>query len=166
MSKTGIPKTNAWRLAESAGIRLDIHACEVDEAHLDAVSLARRLGVDPDRVFKTLLAWDGASQFFVCILPGSLELNLKKAARSLGTRHLELAPLARLTELTGYIRGGCSPLCMKKPYPTYLDESAQLFETILVSAGQRGLQLELRPADLLELCARTGCNPAVLAELT
>jgi len=163
--KSDTPKTNVVRLAEKAGILHRVHSFPVDEEHVDAATVAKNLGLDPDRVFKTLLSTDGAGAHFVFVLPGSCDLNLKKAARAAGVKHVELERLAELTTLTGYVRGGCSPVGMKKPFPTYIDETCELFDTIFVSAGQRGVQLELSAADLLTLCSTNGCPVARTADL-
>ena len=160
-----LPKTNAIRLLEAAGVAFSLYSFPVDEGHQDAVEVAALIGVAADRVFKTLVAVDEAGNHHVMILPGSCELNRKKAARAAGVRGIDLIRLAELTPLTGYVRGGCSPLGMKKPFPTWLDETAQLFDRIVVSAGQRGLQMELAPDDLLAVCRLTGSPRAELADL-
>ncbi|MBU0934884.1 MAG: aminoacyl-tRNA deacylase, partial [Spirochaetes bacterium] len=109
------------------------------------------LGLDADRVFKTLLALTEQAQPFVCVIPGSMELNLKKAARVMGCKSVSMLPLRELEGLTGYVRGGCSPVGMKKKLPVFLDETALLWDSISVSAGLRGLQMLLPPAELLAL---------------
>ena len=121
---------------------------EVDEADLSAVHVAEQLGEDVDCVFKTLVLEGDKVKHFVCVIPGAMELDLKKAARISGNKSCDLIPMKELLPLTGYIRGACSPIGMKKPFPTYIDETCQLFDSIYVSAGQRGLQLHLRTADL------------------
>jgi Cys-tRNA(Pro)/Cys-tRNA(Cys) deacylase len=163
--KSATPKTNAVRLLEAAGLAFKLHSYEHDDDHLDAPEVARRIGLEADRVFKTLVAVDDAGRHLVFVLPGSCELNLKKAAKAAGSRKVELIRLADLTGLTGYIRGGCSPLGMKKPLPTWMDETAQLFERVVVSAGLRGLQVELAPADLLAACRSHCCPLAEFADL-
>lgn len=147
-------KTNVIRLLEAEGISHRVHTYDVDESVLDAVSAARKVGVDPERVFKTLVASGGGTVHLVFCLPAVLELDLRKAAVTSGCRKVELIRPDDLSSLTGYLRGGCSPLAMKKAFPTFVDETGQLFETILISAGVRGMQVELAPSDLMGLGAR------------
>ena len=123
----------------------------MDPEHLDARTAARALGLEEERVFKTLVARDERSQIWVFCIPGPCELDLKKAAAAAESKRVVMAHLAELKALTGYQRGACSPIGMKKAFPTLIDESAVLFERICVSAGQRGLQLLLAPRDLAEL---------------
>jgi Cys-tRNA(Pro)/Cys-tRNA(Cys) deacylase len=146
-------KTNVIRLLEAEGIAHRVHTYEVGEV-LDAVTAARKVGVEPERVFKTLVASGGGTVHLVFCLPAVLELDLRKAAAVSGCRKVELIPPDELQDLTGYVRGGCSPLAMKKPLPTFLEETADLFSTILISAGARGMQVELAPADLVVLGTR------------
>lgn len=143
-------KTNVIRLLEAEGVPHRIHTYEVDEA-LDAVTAASKVGVDAERVFKTLVASGGGTTHLVFCLPAVLELDLRKAAQVSGCRRVELIRPDELLPLTGYVRGGCSPLAMKKAFPTFLDETSQLFDTILISGGARGLQVELAPNDLVAL---------------
>jgi len=149
MSKeNGIEKTNAIRHLESMGIAFEARQYPVDEEDLSAAHAAQVLGMDPDRVFKTIVLCGERTGYFVCVLPGSCEIDLKKAARAAGDKSCALLPLKELEPLTGYVRGGCSPLGMKKKFPTFLDETATLFDHISVSAGRRGLQLYISPYDL------------------
>ncbi|MFW5688954.1 MAG: Cys-tRNA(Pro) deacylase [Spirochaetota bacterium] len=141
-------KTNAVRLLEAAGVEFRVHEYPVDEDALDAVTVAGSIGVEPERVFKTLVAASQAGEHLVFCLPGSAELDLKKAAAASGAKRVALIRLRDLEPLTGYVHGGCSPVGMKKRFPTWIDESAELFETIYVSAGARGLQVEIAPEDL------------------
>jgi len=141
-------KTNAMRLLESAGISFDTREYEVDESDLSGTHAAEVMGVDPDRVFKTLVTVTPAGEPRVFCIPVAYELDLKKCAALSGDKRLEMLPMKELLGLTGYIRGGCSPVGMKKKFPTYIDETAQLFDAICVSAGQRGVQLDLSPIDL------------------
>ncbi len=143
-------KTNVIRLLESHGIAHTVHIYETDE-HFDAEAAARKLGVEAERVFKTLVASGGGTIHLVFCLPAVLELDLRKAASVSGVRSVALIRQDDLLALTGYVRGGCSPLAMKKAFPTFIDESAQLFDTIYISGGQRGVQVGLAPAALLEL---------------
>ncbi|MDL2267786.1 Cys-tRNA(Pro) deacylase [Desulfovibrio sp. OttesenSCG-928-G15] len=144
-------KTNAARLLDKAGCRYDLVAYEVDESDLSAVHLAESIGEDPDRVFKTLVLSDNKGGYFVCLLPGGRELDLKKAAKASGNKSCALIPVKDLQGLTGYLRGGCSPIGMKKRFPTFVHNSVQHWDTVYVSAGLRGLQLLIAPADLLSV---------------
>ncbi len=144
-------KTNAIRLLEHLGCAFSVLHYEVDE-DLSAGHAAEKLGLDPDQVFKTIVLVGERTGPFVCIIPGSCEIDLKKAARAAGDKGCSLLPLKDLEPLTGYVRGGCSPLGMKKRFPAILDETAQLFERISVSAGRRGLQVFLAPSDLKTAC--------------
>lgn len=144
-----LPKTNACRLLDTLGIAYELLAYEVDEAALDAVTVAHKLGLPPEQVLKTLvLTGDAGVPHFVAVIPGPEEIDLKKAARAAGAKRATMLPLRELTPLTGYVRGGCSALGMKRALPTYLEESAQLFDRICVSPGQRGLQIMIAPQDL------------------
>jgi Cys-tRNA(Pro)/Cys-tRNA(Cys) deacylase len=142
-------KTNALRMLESLGIPHEVAAHPVGEEHFDAVEVAQLLGVSPDILFKTLVARGGPDEIFVFCVPGNAELDLKKAARVTGARKVDLVPLKELTELTGYVRGGCSPLGMKKKFPTWIDEIASAQGKIFVNAGARGMQVSIAPGDLL-----------------
>jgi Cys-tRNA(Pro)/Cys-tRNA(Cys) deacylase len=146
----GARKTNALRILESLGIPHDIATHPVGEEHFDAVEVAHLLDVSPDVLFKTLVARGGPDDVFVFCIPGSAELDLKKAARVTGSRKVDLVALKDLTPLTGYIRGGCSPIGMKKRFPTWIDEIASVQERIYVNAGARGMQVILAPSDLLQ----------------
>lgn len=144
-----VQKTNAARLLDAAGIAYTLVPYEVDEEHLEASHVAQQLGEDLDRVFKTLVLRGDRNGLFVCVMPGSLEVDLKVAARISGNKSCEMLHVKELLPSTGYIRGGCSPIGMKKPLPTFLHESALLYEHIYVSAGVRGLQICIKPEDLL-----------------
>ena len=146
-----IQKTNAARLLDAAGMEYRLVPYEVDEEHLDAGHVAAQLGEDLDRVFKTLVLRGDRTGLFVCVIPGSLEVDLKVAARISGNKSCEMIHVKELLPSTGYIRGGCSPIGMKKPLPTFVHESALLYDYIYVSAGVRGLQLRLAPDDLIRL---------------
>ena len=141
-------KTNAMRQLESAGIPFETAEYEVDEEDLSGVHAAGLMGLDPDRVFKTLVCRDEKGGYEVFIIPVAYELDLKKCAAAAGVKRCEMIHVKELLPLTGYIRGGCSPIGMKKKFPTYLDECALLSEKIYVSAGQRGLQLIVEPEAL------------------
>jgi Cys-tRNA(Pro)/Cys-tRNA(Cys) deacylase len=146
-------KTNAIRIIESLGIAHETASYEAGEEHSDAVAVARRIGVEPEIVFKTLVARSDKGEIFAFCIPAPLELDLKKAARAAGVKKVELIGLKELHPLTGYVRGGCSPVGMKKEYRTWIDETALLPERIYVNAGSRGLQMILAAADLARACA-------------
>lgn len=154
------PKTNACRLLDKAKAPYRLLAYDCGDGRIDGPSVAAKMGQDPDRVFKTLATQAGPGDYRVFVLPCSRELNLKAAARAAGVKALQMLPLKDLTKVTGYIRGGCSPLAMKKQYPTVIDQSCQRFDSIFVSAGKIGLQLELSPQSLAEL---TGASFAEIA---
>lgn len=145
-----LQKTNAARLLDAAGIPYTLVPYEVDEEHLEASHVAEQLGEDLDRVFKTLVLRGDRTGLFVCVVPGSMEVDLRVAARISGNKNCAMIHVKELLPLTGYIRGGCSPIGMKKPLPTYIHESALLWDTIYVSAGVRGLQLCLEPQALID----------------
>ena len=140
-------KTNVIRLLEAENIDHRVHVYDLDPAGVPNF-------VRSENVFKTLVTSGGGNLYFVFCIPLALELNWRRATEAAGTRKIGLIPQESLLELTGYERGGCSPLAMKKAFPTFLDETASLFETILISGGARGLQVELKPDDLLALGRR------------
>ena len=141
-------KTNAMRILESLSIPYKMHTYQFDEYHLDAIHAAESAGLDPERVFKTIVMRNSDNQIFVFCLPAGFEISMKKARALPGSRDIDLIKQSEMLALTGYIRGGCSPLGMKRHYPTFIEETALLEDTIYVSGGQRGLQLEVRPEDL------------------
>jgi Cys-tRNA(Pro)/Cys-tRNA(Cys) deacylase len=147
-----VRKTNAIRILESLGIRYETALYEAGEVHLDAVAVALLLGVEPEKVFKTLVAKSEKGEVAVFCIPAPLELDLKKAARAAGAKKVELVALKELLLLTGYVRGGCSPVGMKKDYPTWIDETALLHERIYINAGSRGMQVLLAAKDLRRAC--------------
>ena len=149
MAKQKINKTNVARLLDAAKVDYELIPYEVDESDLSAVHVAAQLGEDVDRVFKTIVLHGDKTGHFVCVVPGEHEIDLKKAAKVSGNKKCELLPMKELLPVTGYIRGGCSPIGMKKHFPTYVHRSAEAFDYIYVSAGQRGLQVKLAPGDLL-----------------
>ncbi|MBR1487617.1 MAG: Cys-tRNA(Pro) deacylase [Bacteroidales bacterium] len=142
-------KTNAARLLDAAGIHYELIPYEYTEDDLSAQHVAAQLGEDIDQVFKTLVLRGDRTGCFVCVIPGDFEVDLKVAARISGNKSCEMLHLKELLPTTGYIRGGCSPIGMKKPFPTFIHESALLYDYIYISAGQRGLQLKLDPRDLI-----------------
>lgn len=141
-------KTNAARILDRAGVRYRLVSYRVDEEDLGAAHLARQLGEDGERVFKTLVLKGDRTGHLVCVIPGMAGLDLKKAAKASGNKSCSMLPMKELQATTGYVRGGCSPIGMKKPFPTLIDETAMLYPEIYVSAGARGLQLLLSPEDL------------------
>lgn len=145
-----IAKTNAARLLDSAGIAYELIPYSYSEDDLSAQSVAAELGEDIDMVFKTLVLRGDKNGLFVCVIPGDFEVDLKTAARLSGNKSCEMVHVKELLPLTGYIRGGCSPIGMKKQYPTFVHESALLYDYIYISAGQRGLQLKISPQDLID----------------
>ena len=142
-------KTNVARILDRLGVPYELQVYEVDESDLSALTVAEKLKENVEQVFKTLVLHGDKSGIFVCIIPGAEELDLKKTARLSGNKSVAMVPVKDIFELTGYIRGGCSPLGMKKQYPEFIDESCILFDYIFVSAGIRGVQLKLSPADLI-----------------
>ena len=154
------PKTNAARLLDQLKIPYELRAYEVDPNDLTAISVAHKIGLPPEQVFKTLLTTTTEKEHLFAIVPGDAELDLKKLAHAAGTRKVELASLKEVEPLTGYIRGGVTVLAAKKPFPAFADETIELFDIISVSAGQRGLQLLMSPADYLR------ATDATLADLT
>ncbi len=156
--KQKINKTNAARLLDRDGIAYELIPYEVDEADLSAVHVAASLGEDIDRVFKTLVLHGDKTGYFVCVVPGEHEVDLKLAARVSGNKKCDLIPVKELLPLTGYIRGGCSPIGMKKPFPTYIHRTCLEFDYIYVSAGVRGLQLKIAPQDLVREVGAEVCD--------
>ena len=143
-------KTNVMRLLEQAGVPYTPHYYSPDGG-IDAVSVARSLGQDPQAVFKTLVTQGKSRALYVFVIPSTATLNLRRAAAACREKAVEMIPQKQLLPSTGYIHGGCSPVGMKKAYPTYIDETAQLFDTICVSAGKIGAQVEVTPDALLEM---------------
>jgi len=153
-------KTNAMRLLDRANIPYEVAEYEVDESDLSGVHLAETLGIDVERVFKTLVTRGDKNGLHVFVIPAAEELDLKKCAAVTGDKRIEMIAVKELLPLTGYIRGGCSPVGMKKLYPTHIDELATLYDTVYVSGGQRGLQLILNPVALADYIG------AVFADVT
>ena len=144
-------KTNAVRILESNNITHKTIEYPFSEEEIDAVSVAHKIGAEPESVFKTLVARNEKNEIKVFVIPGNFELNLKKAAAASTSKKIEMIKVKELQPLTGYIRGGCSPIGMKKLYPTFIDETAQLNDKISVSAGVRGMQILISPSDLLKI---------------
>ena len=145
-------KTNVMRILEQAHVPYTPHGYAHGKEHVDGVTVANILGLDPQRVFKTLVTRGASGGFCVFVLPADGTLDLKKAARAAGEKSVEMIHVNEINKVTGYIRGGCSPIGMKKQYPTFVEETAQLWDTILVSAGRIGAQVELQADDLLSMC--------------
>ncbi|MDO5418289.1 MAG: Cys-tRNA(Pro) deacylase [Lachnospiraceae bacterium] len=141
-------KTNVMRILETAGISYVPGEYEVDENDLSGSHAADMMGIDHDTMFKTLVLKGEKTGYLVCCIPVDAELDLKKVARAAKDKKTEMIPMKELLPLTGYIRGGCSPIGMKKKFPTYIEETAQLFDAITISAGMRGHQVTLNPEDL------------------
>ena len=147
--KAKINKTNAARLLDKAKIPYELIPYEVDENDLAATHVAAQLGENIEQVFKTLVLHGDRNGYFVCVIPGDHELDLKVAAKISGNKKADLIPMKELLPVTGYIRGGCSPIGMKKEFPTFIHASCLTFEYIYISAGIRGLQIRLNPKDLI-----------------
>jgi len=155
LSTVKVAKTNAARLLDGLGIAYELRVYEVDLDDLTAVSVAKKIGMPPEQVFKTLLAHTGAGEHVFAVIPGDAELDLKKLAHAAGAKKAELAALKEVEPLTGYIRGGVTVMAAKRPFPAFADETIELFDAISVSAGMRGLQLVLAPADYLRAAEAT-----------
>ncbi len=149
--KEKVVKTNAIRMVEQAGIPYEEYTYEVEGEFSDGVSSAHKIGLPEEMVFKTLVLIGFDRQYVVCVIPVAEELDLKKAARHFGEKKLEMIHVKDINKVTGYIRGGCSPIGMKKPYPTAIDETAQLFDKIGVSGGRIGLTICMDPEKLADL---------------
>ncbi len=150
-----VTKTNAARLLDSLSIPYELRAYEVDPEDLSAAGVAAKIGVPLEQVFKTLLTEASTGEHLFAVVPGDQELDLKKLAHAAGVKKLDLAALRQVEPLTGYIRGGVTVLAAKKAFPAFADETIELFDRISVSAGQRGLQLILAPADYLRAAQAT-----------
>jgi Cys-tRNA(Pro)/Cys-tRNA(Cys) deacylase len=144
-------KTNAMRMLESAGISYTLHTYDVSDDLIDGVSVAKKCGEDPEQVFKTLVTVGNDKEHYVFIVPVAQKLDLKACAKAAGVKSVEMIPQKELLPLTGYIHGGCSPIGMKKPFKTVFDETMILFDTVLVSGGRVGTQVEVAPDDLLKI---------------
>jgi Cys-tRNA(Pro)/Cys-tRNA(Cys) deacylase len=150
-----IEKTNAARLLDRAGIRYNLIPYEFDENDLAAQHVAESLGQDIARVFKTLVLHGDKTGHIVCVVPGNCEVELKALAKASGNKKVEMIAMKDLLQVTGYIRGGCSPVGMKKSFPTYFHSTVMDFDTIYVSAGVRGLQIEIAPGELVKFVRGT-----------
>ncbi len=150
-----IPKTNAIRLLDRARVVYELKTYDIDESDLSAERAASKLGMQPERVFKTLITQAEPAGYVFALLPAGTELSLKLLAAASGNKCVELVPLREVVDLTGYMRGAVTPLAAKKPYPVYIDETAELWDTIGVSGGLRGLEIVLSPADLIRVTGAT-----------
>ena len=148
-------KTNAIRLLDQLGIRYELRDYEVDPNDLAAETVAAKIGLPPEQVFKTLVARGDRNGICMAVIPGNAELDLKALATASGDRKIQLAPVKELQSLTGYIRGGVTALAGKKEYPVYVDETIELFDLISISAGVRGMQILLAPTDYLKVTKST-----------
>jgi Cys-tRNA(Pro)/Cys-tRNA(Cys) deacylase len=155
-----MPKTNAARILDSAGVRYEIRQYEVDESDLSAPHVAEAIGMPPEQVFKTLVARGDRTGVLLASIPANCELDLKGLAAASGNKKVELVAVKEVLGLTGYIRGGVSPIGMKKAYPFFLDETVELWDAVALSAGVRGQQMVLAPADLVRV---TGAKIAAIA---
>lgn len=144
-------KTNAVRLLDTAGISYELREYEVDEQDVSAEHVAETLGLSLETLYKTLVLKGNKDPYIVAVIPGNAHLDLKKIAKASGNKNCEMLPMKDLLSVTGYIRGGCSPIGMKKQFPTFIEEAAQLETHISVSAGKRGLQMVLNPMDLASI---------------
>ena len=154
-------KTNAVRILDRLKIGYELKEYEVDESDLSAVHVALNAGIPVEQVFKTLVLEGDKNGFFVCIIPGGEEIDLKKAALASANKKVAMIKMKDLEPLTGYIRGGCSPLGMKKNFPVYIDQKAFTYEKIFISAGTRGMQVKISPLDLISAC---GAKKAELSQ--
>lgn len=145
-----IPKTNAMRILDTAKIPYCMYTYESDGA-IDGVSVAEKIGKSAELVYKTLVTQAQSREYCVFVLPVAAELDLKAAARAVGEKSVEMIKVADINKITGYVRGGCSPIGMKKDYKTVIDDSCLALNTFIISAGKIGLQIELQPRDLIEL---------------
>lgn len=150
MAHAKIAKTNAARLLDRAKVAYELIPYRVDEDHLAATHVAEQLGEPIECVFKTLVLKGDRTGHFVCVIPGDREVDLKAAARVSGNKKCDLIPMKELLPTTGYIRGGCSPIGMKKPFPVFIHATASNYSHIYISAGIRGLQIKIAPADLID----------------
>ena len=152
-----VNKTNVARLLDKAKVAYELIPYEVDESDLSAIHVAEQLGEDVNQVFKTLVLKGDKTGFFVCVIPGQEEVDLKLAAKVSGNKNCDMIPMKELLHTTGYIRGACSPIGMKKQFPTFIHETCLNYQHIYVSAGQRGLQIRLSPSDLIREVRATVC---------
>ena len=151
MSKMANIKTNVMRILDKENINYNIHTYSVNDNAVDGISVANKIGIPVERVFKTLVTKGNSGNFYVFVIPVAKELNLKAAAKSVKEKSVEMIKVSDMLKITGYIRGGCSPIGMKKEYATVIDESSVNLDEIIVSSGKIGFQVEINPKDLIEL---------------
>lgn len=156
-----INKTNAARLLDKAKVQYELIPYEYDENNLAAIHVAEELGENIEQVFKTLVLRGDKSGIFVCVVPGDKEVDLKKAAKVSSNKSCDMIAMKELLPTTGYIRGGCSLIGMKKPYPIYIHETMSKYDIVYVSAGQRGLQIKISGKALIEFTNATVCDIAI-----
>ena len=150
MSKTNV-KTNAMRILDAHNINYKIYSYDLEKDHIDGVEVAKKIGKDVTEVYKTLVAQGLSKEFYVYVIPVNESLDLKKAAKAANEKNVEMIHVKDINKVTGYIRGGCSPIGMKKQYKTFINKSAENLISIIVSAGKIGYQIEVSPKDLLSL---------------
>lgn len=143
-------KTNAMRILDKEKIAYTMMTYKTDDGKIDGVSVAAKIGREPGVVYKTLISQGASKAYYVFVIPVEAELDLKKAAKAVGEKKIEMIPVKEITQVSGYIRGGCSPIGMKKQFPTMIDEQAQSLETMIVSGGQIGVQIELQVENLVK----------------
>ena len=161
MAKVKEEKTNVMRTLEQKKIPYTAYTYPTEGGAMDGVSVAAYLGVDPEEVFKTLVAKGASGQYYVFDIPVAESLDLKKAAKAVGEKSIAMLPQKELLPLTGYVHGGCSPVGMKKPFPTVFHETAEILDRIMVSAGKIGYQVQCRPEELMELVNATTADVTV-----
>ena len=161
MAKAKEEKTNVMRTLEQKKIPYTAYTYPTEGGAMDGVSVAAYLGVDPEEVFKTLVAKGASGQYYVFDIPVAESLDLKKGAKAVGEKSIAMLPQKELLPLTGYVHGGCSPVGMKKPFPTVFHETAEILDRIMVSAGKIGFQIQCRPEDLLALVGATTADVTV-----
>lgn len=152
-----ISKTNALRMLDAKGVSYEVHLYDNEDGAIHGTAVAEKVGKAPETVFKTLVAHSGPN-LYVFVIPVAEELDLKKAAKAAGEKKIEMLPLKDLLKWTGYVRGGCSPIGMKKQYPTFIEHSAEILDTIAVSAGKIGMQMELVPQALADMTGAVFCE--------
>ena len=161
MAKVKEEKTNVMRTLEQKKIPYTAYTYPTEGGAMDGVSVAAYLGVDPEEVFKTLVAKGASGQYYVFDIPVAESLDLKKAAKAVGEKSIAMLPQKELLPLTGYVHGGCAPVGMKKPFPTVFHETAEILDCIMVSAGKIGFQIQCRPEDLIALVGATTADVTV-----
>ncbi|AEV67636.1 ybaK/ebsC protein [Acetivibrio clariflavus DSM 19732] len=162
MDKT---KTNAMRILDKAKIKYNTYSYDHSDGLIDGVSVANKIGLPVECVYKTLVTQGASREYYVFVIPVAEELDLKAAARAVGEKSVEMIKVADINKVTGYIRGGCSPIGMKKSYKTVLDNSCEKLDTIIISAGKIGQQIELAPSDLMKLINGTTAQVAIKRDL-